>query len=156
MRGNIGENGRQLAKAACLLAAFLLLLGCPAPQPPQPPAAPNQTVIPTTHPPVAPECKTKECFVADANGCKEKSIVVDEDFGTVAYSTKGCVFTKTIVSLDASEPSDMKAALEGKSLTCKYEQGNFNEEWTSSLVLGIDNCEGDLRDALVLLIAFAQ
>ena len=155
---NRNKTGRQLIMAACLLALVLMVSGCAAP-PPLPPAPEgiDQAVIPTTRPPALPsDCKTKECFAADANDCKEKSILVNEDFGTVAYSAKGCVFTKTIVSLDASEPQDMKLALEGKSLTCKYEKGNFNEEWTGSLVLGIDNCEGNLRDALALLTAFAQ
>jgi hypothetical protein len=50
----------------------------------------------------------------------------------------------------------MKNILEGKNLTCKYEVGKFDENWTSSLILDIENCEGELRDKLTSLSAFAS
>ena len=71
------------------------------------------------------------------------------------YSSKNCTFTKTIVALDASEPADMKSALEGKSLSCPYEEGAFDSNWTDSLILGIGNCTGPLADALGQLSVFA-
>lgn len=150
------QDERARLLAACLLALSLLLAGCATTSPPSPQLpGKGQTVIPVTHPEAPQACNTKECFIAAANNCESKSIVVAEDFGTVNYSTGNCVFTKTIVSLDASEPQDMRNALEGKSLACKYKKGNFDPGLASSLVLGIENCEGELRDALALLVAFS-
>jgi len=100
------------------------------------------------------ECSTKDCFITAANDCNETSLIFREDFGTVNYSAENCTFTKTIVSLNENESQDMKNVLEGKSLTCTYERGQFDENWTSSLIIDIENCSGELRDNLASLSVF--
>jgi len=159
-------NAKLAIIPACLILALLFLSGCsgtvqPLPSPPAPPqppvgvpAAQPQAMEPQVQ--VPQQCNDKDCFVSFANDCKNASYTADESYGSVNYSASNCVFTKTIVSLDAGEAQDMKAALEGKSLSCSYKSKNFNPQWTSSLMLGIDSCEGSLRDALVLLASFAS
>ena len=125
---------------------ILLLTGC---------VPPNQQNAPTYVPTSAATCTTKECFISSANDCKDMTIALTEEFGVIKYSSSiGCVFTKTLISLDAKETQEMKTLLEGKSLTCRYEKGKFNQRWANSLLLGIEDCQGQLKDILVKMIAF--
>ena len=100
-------------------------------------------------------CTAKDCFIAAANNCSDISIQATESFGTVKYSTSGCVFTKTIISLNQNESADMRAALTGKSLTCVYEKNKFDSGLLTSLVIGIENCDGELKEIISQLVLFS-
>jgi len=100
-------------------------------------------------------CNAKDCFVSAANNCSNISIQVAEPFGTMRYSTSGCVFTKTVVNLSQNESADMRKALEGKSLSCVYEKGKFDSGLPSSLVAGIENCDGELKEIISQLVLFS-
>lgn len=101
-------------------------------------------------------CTTKDCFISAANQCSDSTLTLAEDAGTFTYSSSGgCVFTKTLVTPNANETQEMKNLLTGKSLTCKYEKGKFDQRWVNSLILGLENCQGDLKDTLGELMAFA-
>ena len=142
------EHGSEhLAIFASGLLLLVLIAGCVSPSPQPPP-----TPLPTT--PVA-ACTTKECFISSANACNDIDLTLTEDAGVIKYSSsKDCVFTKTLVSLNADETQEMKSLLQGKSLTCRYEKGKFDQRWVTSLIYGTEYCEGELRDTLVELIAF--
>ncbi len=57
-------------------------------------------------------CNTKECFISAANNCNEASLTFSEDIGVIKYSSsKGCVFTKTIVSVSENETPEMNKLL---------------------------------------------
>jgi hypothetical protein len=137
--------GRQFLLSSLLLISAFLLFGCCCA------SLPN--LVPENSTTTA-GCSTKECFIAAANDCNETSLIFQEDFGTVNYSAENCTFTKTIVRLNDNESQDMKNILEGKSLTCKYERGQFDENWTSSLIIDIENCSGELSDRLTYLSVF--
>jgi nitrous oxide reductase accessory protein NosL len=119
--------------------------------------APAQTA-PTTAAPTAAStantCTTEQCFIPLANDCKEASLTLQQAAGTFSYTVKDCVLTKTLVSLKPDEAQDMKDALQGKSMTCKYEQGKFDTRWTDSLLGGMELCQGELRDVLGNLLMF--
>lgn len=123
------------------IIGLLFIVGC-VPQPPAPYYAPNTA------------CTTKECFISAANECNDLAMTLTEKAGVIQYSSRDCTFTKTMISLDAKETQEMKNLLEGKSLTCKYGRGTFNKDWVNSLLLGTENCEGQLKDILVDLVAF--
>ena len=94
-------------------------------------------------------------FIAAANACTDANITVTDDVGTMHYtSSPGCIFTKKLVSLNATETQEMKTLLEGKSLTCMYTKGNFDPRLVTSLVGGMENCTGDLKDDIGNLIIF--
>jgi hypothetical protein len=94
-------------------------------------------------------------FIASANDCQDANLTVSEDVGTFRYtSSQGCIFTKTLVRLNASETQAMKTMLEGKSMTCSYTKGNFDPRLVTSLVGGMEYCTGDLKDATAQLIIF--
>ncbi len=128
-----------------LLVMAVVLAGCAAPQE-------RKTV---EEMPIMPECSTKECFIDAANECKDVRSTFAEESGTFVYaSSNDCVLTKTLVSAHPGESPEMKALLEGKSMTCKYERGSFDERWVTSLVFGSENCEGGLKDAIAQLLVF--
>ncbi len=127
---------------ACI--AFLLIVGCASEKVEEAPAV-SSVVVP---------CATKECFISAANACSDSSLVVNETYGTFSYSSKGCVLTKTVLSLSDSEMQDMKTLLTGKSMTCVYEKGKFDDRLVNSLIFGSEFCEGELKDILAKLILF--
>lgn len=97
------------------------------------------------------ECDSKDSFVSKAKECKSAQLEVTEDFGVVRYeSSPDCTFTKTIISL--ADTPEMKALLEGKSLSCSYDE--FNEDWMNSLVEGIEDCDGELKEIIGKLMLF--
>ena len=102
-----------------------------------------------------PGCMDKACFIDAANNCESLEIEVVETSGTFQYASNDCVFTKTVNSLNEDEAQDMKSLLEGKSLSCSYQQGGFNENWVNSLVVDIEDCDGDLKDTIAQLILFS-
>ncbi|MBI2564573.1 hypothetical protein HYV79_01110 [Candidatus Woesearchaeota archaeon] len=138
---------------AVLTAGLLLLLiaGCATPETtvPSTPATPKPVAL------LVPDCTTKECFVSSANDCKDIDLTLTEDAGVLKYSSsKDCIFTKTLISLNANDTQEMKSLLNGKSLTCRYEKGKFDQRWATSLIFGTEFCEGELKDILVELILF--
>ena len=105
--------------------------------------------------PEVPKCDTKECFIAAANDCNDIGLTLDEDFGVIEYTSKECMLTKKVISLDPSETKEMKELVEGKWMTCKYEKGEFDRNWLDSLILGMQKCEGKLKETLVDILLFA-
>lgn len=101
----------------------------------------------------------EECFITYANECKK---------ATLSQSTKGAVFqygstissevrsdcslVKRVDSLDESEPQEIRDIFEGTSMTCTYEQGNFNPELVTTITRGLENCEGTLKTAIYELV----
>ncbi|MBI4451424.1 hypothetical protein HY642_05600 [Candidatus Woesearchaeota archaeon] len=163
------QSWRRTAIPCIIVAVLLFVAACAAPQPEKPtPTAPpiatptaqpveqSPPVSTPSQPPEPPSCATKDCFVPLANDCKDADITVTEDAGVFRFLSKDCVFTKTLVTPNSQETSEMKALLQGKSLACKYDKGRFDQRWTESLVFGIENCEGELKDILVQLLAFTS
>jgi ABC-type Zn2+ transport system substrate-binding protein/surface adhesin len=82
-------------------------------------------------------------------------MTVTGGIGTFSYtSTTGCTVVKTLVRLNASESLGMKSMLEGRNMTCSYAKGNFDPRLVTSLVGGMEYCNGDLKDNLAKLIIF--
>jgi hypothetical protein len=99
-------------------------------------------------------CATKECFFTAATACRNATLRLNDSSGTVLFSTSNCTFKKTILALDPKESAQMKDLVEGTSMTCVYENGKFDTNWVNSLVLGVEKCDGTLKDALASLIVF--
>ena len=129
---------RNKALLGMMLVLALLVASCGAPT----------TTAPST-------CDTPSCFIVAANKCETLSMELQEDFGLVRYAIEDCSFTKTIVSAAPGEDAEIKSLIEGKSFTCQYTQGNFDERWVTSSYLGIGDCEGELREIIAQLIIFA-
>jgi len=147
----------RMALFATALLLLLFLAGCPCQLTPTP-IKPNVTILNSTNTTVIVHpsaCADPDCLILAANDCADSNLTITEDVGVFKYSSSnGCVFTKTLVSLNSNETADMKKLLEGKSLTCKYEKGKFDSRLVTSLIFGTENCEGNLKDALGELLAF--
>jgi hypothetical protein len=102
------------------------------------------------------QCGTKECFMAAANECQDVKFTSQEMIGTVKYSSKDCVFTKTLAKSGENELPEVKALLEGKSLTCEYKIGEFDKRWVTTLIYGINYCEGGLKETLGKMLLLAE
>lgn len=146
MRTQKKRSYRRLLFALGLLL-ILFIAGC---------ALPSQTVS-SSGPSTTTGCNNKECFISAANNCNEVSLTFTEDIGIFNYSSsKDCVFTKTLVSLNDNEAPEMKKLLSGKNLICIYKNGNFDQRLITSLIFGTENCKGELKDILGRLILFAE
>jgi hypothetical protein len=97
-------------------------------------------------------CDSKDCFITKANNCEDININVIEEFGTVNYASKGCIFTKTMLSMNETE--EIKKLFDGKSFNCTYEKGKFDPRLVNTVVFGIEYCEGELKDRIVDMLAF--
>ncbi|MBI4148270.1 hypothetical protein HY490_03180 [Candidatus Woesearchaeota archaeon] len=137
--------------AVIILALFLTVAACSSPQ-----SVAQAPQSPTLAEPVQQSaCSTAECFVEAARNCEDSEVTLRQSGGTFKYSSTQCILTKTLVSLDPSEKQEIKLVLEGKSLACTYQKGNFDPRWVNSLVFGLERCEGKLKDALAWLLMLA-
>jgi len=93
-------------------------------------------------------CDSQECFLTAANNCENAKFQQTEAGSLFEYSANKCVLTKTLKKINETEPVEMKDLLEGKSLTCSYTFGGFNENWIKTLSIDIDACSGELKDSI--------
>lgn len=99
-------------------------------------------------------CEDKDCFIKNAYDCGTVSYEAQEEYGIVQYEASGCVFTKTVVSLNEGEEEQIKNLVEGKSLSCPY-TGALNTRWMYSLYADFEECDGELKEILEQLIVAA-
>lgn len=93
-------------------------------------------------------CTDQDCFIQAANNCNSAYLEQDEEGSLFSYKTNNCILTKTAVKLSEDEPIEMIDQFEGSSMTCSYEKANFDTNLLNTLTLGIENCTGQLKDAL--------
>ncbi len=105
------------------------------------------------------DCATTECFIEAANDCRKAKLEVVDDADMlwryrVAAFCRG--FEKTLVVLNDKETARMKELLEGKSLSCNYTKENFDKRWLASVIFGLENCDGELKETLGQLLFLTQ
>lgn len=94
----------------------------------------------------------KACFILNANECK--SAVFRDDMApgtTIKYSTKDCMLTRGIEKFNETEPVEVVSFFENKQMACSYTKNNFDATLLDGLSIGMENCEGDLKDAVIEL-----
>lgn len=104
-------------------------------------------------------CHTADCLAKAANDCRKAKLEsVDEAgiFWQYRVSAPCGRFEKTLIYLNEKETESMKKLLEGKSLSCNYTRGNFDKRWIDSLIFGLENCEGELKETVGQLLFLAQ
>ncbi len=104
-------------------------------------------------------CTDVGCFIAKADQCKTVTYDETTELGKISYSVDGgktagtyCVMTKEIVELRANEDAFLKTALEKKKMDCAYSPGKFNGQWMTSMIEGLEDCHGDLKEAVGQLL----
>lgn len=95
------------------------------------------------------ECSDNECFITEANQCNPAFLVVDDEGTVYEYkSFTDCTLTKSITKVSDAEPFMIKELFTEKSMTCSYDKGAFDEKWLTTLLGGLDQCTGQLKEAL--------
>jgi len=136
----------------CGLILLVMFAGCAS----FPPQGQNNPVPAVPAPSQNLSCLDKTCFINAANDCGSQELTMQEDIGTLRYSSsQNCLFTKTLVSLNSSESQGMKNMLEGKNMTCRYTKGKFDQRLVTTLTGGMEYCRGELKDNLGRLMIFA-
>ncbi len=95
------------------------------------------------------DCKDdKDCFISQANECKPALATIPIGSITFLYNTTGnCSIQKTVTFVSAEEPPTTRTLLEGKSVICKYERGEFDNRLIQNMTLGMEDCDGQLKYA---------
>jgi len=139
------EPRTTILSAAMLAASVLavIIAGCTGNSP-----------SPASPPPTSQDMAT---FISAASECQDANLTVTTMVGTFSYrSTSDCALLKTLVKVNSSESPEVKKLIEGKSMVCGYTKGNFDSRWVTTLIGGIENCHGDLRDGIAQLIVFTS
>lgn len=103
------------------------------------------------------KCTDLKCFVAKADQCTPATYEETTTVGTIDYtistgSGDSCALTKQVIALDKKENDLIKKLLENKLMVCIYVKNQFNGQWMTSMIEGLDNCEGELKDAVGRLL----
>jgi len=103
------------------------------------------------------QCVDRKCFVTKADQCAPATYEETTAIGTINYSVSAgsggsCTLTKQVIALDKKENDIIKKLLENKLLVCVYPKNQFNSQWLTSMIEGLDNCYGDLKDAVGRLL----
>lgn len=90
----------------------------------------------------------KQCFIEQANNCAKTSVKEDIAGSTILYYARECKLKKKIDEFAEDEAEEVEAFLRGRTMECMYEQGNFDEELINGLLGGIEQCDGELKEAI--------
>jgi len=94
------------------------------------------------------ECDTDACFIERANRCDRATLLKDAEGSTMILKTNNCRMTKEFKSFSSSEPEDVVSLLEGKRMTCTYDQNMFDRFLLIPMTADVEKCEGELIIAL--------
>ncbi|MBI4448623.1 hypothetical protein HY641_01160 [Candidatus Woesearchaeota archaeon] len=133
-----------------LILTILLFVSSCAQQETTPSTQTPQAAPPITVTPAEPSCTTMDCFIPAANNCEDIDITLTQEAGTFTYSSTHCMLTKTLTRIEG--PPELKEALEGRSLTCAYNKGEFDSRWIKTLIYGLEQCEGELKEKLAWML----
>jgi len=91
----------------------------------------------------------KECFIKAANECLVATVLSDIG-GTIfkISSDNTCSYIKKVEKLSESEPKEIADVIGNKEMSCTYLKGAFNEEALTKITADIENCAGQLKNAI--------
>lgn len=103
------------------------------------------------------KCADLKCFMAKADQCAPATYEETTTIGTISYSISAnsgdsCALTKQVAALNTNENGLIKKLLANKLMVCVYPKNQFNDQWMTSMIEGLDNCYGDLKDAVGRLL----
>ncbi|WP_103919401.1 hypothetical protein [Candidatus Venteria ishoeyi] len=100
---------------------------------------------------------TEDKFIKLANDCKPAIFNFEiEEIGLQVETYDDCSIKKTVTSLSADEPIEIVDLFFEKSMFCTYSENNFDEEYLSTLTTGIDYCDGELKENIILILALTE
>jgi len=99
------------------------------------------------------ECPTKQCFIDAANA--GTPAVFENKVATITLMhmvEEPGVYLKTVTDVDTSEPQEIQDLFLGATMTCYYDEGNFDADYVDMISGNIVPCEGTLVDAILAVI----
>ncbi len=97
-------------------------------------------------------CTDETCFINRAKDCKSAYFENVIATATVGYTVlDNCAVEKQILSLDGSEPQNIKVMFEGSAMECSFDDGSFDSALLSSFTGGISTCKGTLKTLIDLV-----
>ncbi|MFA6547500.1 MAG: hypothetical protein WCT11_00975 [Candidatus Magasanikbacteria bacterium] len=102
-------------------------------------------------------CADLKCFITKADQCAPATYEEATTVGTMSYSIgegtgNNCALTKQVVALNKNENDLIKKLLQDKQMNCNYLKNQFNGQWITSMIEGLDHCDGELKDAIGQLL----
>jgi hypothetical protein len=75
----------------------------------------------------------------------------------VRYEIEPCGrLTKSFVKFDPSEPKLVLDLMMNKKMSVSYPSGRFKDEWVNGLMVGLDDFDGELKEALLELMVYKE
>jgi hypothetical protein len=108
-------------------------------------------LIPVINSMLEKSCSDEICFVNAANSCQSATFQNNLAGSIFEYKTKGCVLTKTAKKMNETEPIEIIRMFEGKSMVCAYDSGGFDDNLITTISVGTENCNGELKTAIDLI-----
>lgn len=97
-------------------------------------------------------CVTEECFVLKANNCESATFRNVIGGTTLYYETDDCYLVKTVTRMSDDEPKVMQDRFLRKSMTCSYNQGDFDPLYVNTISAHLNTCEGELREGILKVL----
>ncbi|MEK6813024.1 MAG: hypothetical protein AABX86_02840 [Nanoarchaeota archaeon] len=98
------------------------------------------------------KCADKACFLQKADACEPAFFAQNEQGTFMELTSRNCKLTKKIVQVSPQEKEDIRKAVTGKSMICRYEKNYFNKNWVNTMTLDIQQCEGQLKDTIMSIL----
>ena len=92
----------------------------------------------------------EQCFVDKANLCENAKYENEIAGAKIRYETNDCLLDKTILKLADNEPDELRSLFKDKSMSCEYTKGNFDISYLSEISANLDDCNGDLKSAILV------
>ncbi len=92
-------------------------------------------------------CPDADCLIARAQACEPTTATLTTESLVSHYEIlANCTLRKTVIVL-INESQTMRELFINKSIECDYAEGQFDGRLVRNLTLGIEACNGRLRDA---------
>lgn len=91
------------------------------------------------------------CFIAKANACEKASLKENVEGSIAEYKTNNCILTKEIIEFSENEPEQVKDFFKNKKMTCEHIKNNFDITLIQGVSTNINDCEGELKNAIIEL-----
>ena len=94
------------------------------------------------------ECDDLHCFVHHGKNCLDSTYTTEVTGLTIHQTVESdCTLKREVIQV-ASNEADMVKDLNGLSMECKYQRGNFNPRYGDTIIGMPTQCQGQLLDRI--------
>ena len=85
------------------------------------------------------------CFLDATNECGNAKFRNEIAGAKIEYVVNNCILEKKVAKLASGESKEDRNRFEGKSMSCNYEQGDFDRSYIDEISANLEQCDGELR-----------